>query len=96
MQIVSLVENTSHSGLKTVHGLSLYIETDKHKILFDLGPNNTVFQHAVYSSVPKLGRGVQLLVYTCKLHTFFYHFFHAARADTFHVTAYEQCIGLYI
>lgn len=46
MQIISLVENTSRSGLKTVHGLSLYIETDKHKILFDLGPDNTVFANA--------------------------------------------------
>lgn len=38
MKIISLVENTTKSELKAKHGLSLYIETKKHKILFDLGP----------------------------------------------------------
>ena len=46
MKIISLVENTTHSDLKAKHGLSLYIETKKHKILFDLGPNHTLFENA--------------------------------------------------
>lgn len=46
MRITSLVENTTHSELKAKHGLSLYIETQKHNILFDLGPDNTLFENA--------------------------------------------------
>ena len=38
MIITALVENTTKSELKAKHGLSLYIETQKHKMLFDLGP----------------------------------------------------------
>jgi len=38
MRIVTLIENTaSLNGLAAEHGLSLYIETDSHKILFDAG-----------------------------------------------------------
>ena len=46
LKITALVENTSSGNLKAVHGLSFYIETQKHKILFDLGPNGTVFENA--------------------------------------------------
>ena len=37
MRIVSLVENTSSKGLPVEHGLSLYIETDRHRVLYDTG-----------------------------------------------------------
>lgn len=46
MRITSLVENTTKSELKTKHGLSLYIETKSHKILFDLGSDSTLFENA--------------------------------------------------
>ena len=46
MKITALVENKSHCELKPKHGLSLYIETKNHKILFDLGPNHTLFENA--------------------------------------------------
>lgn len=46
MTITALVENTTKSELKAKHGLSLYIKTRKHKILFDLGPDNTLFDNA--------------------------------------------------
>lgn len=46
MKITALVENQSSCELKAKHGLSLYIETDKHKILFDLGPDKTLFENA--------------------------------------------------
>ncbi len=46
MKIISLVENTTNSELKAKHGLSFYIETRAHKILFDLGPDNTLFENA--------------------------------------------------
>ena len=35
------MENTAcDGGLCAAHGLSLYIETPKHKILFDMGPDD--------------------------------------------------------
>lgn len=47
MFIKCLVENTSISQeYKAKHGLSIYIETAKHKILFDLGPNGLFLENA--------------------------------------------------
>lgn len=46
MKITALVENQSNCDLKPTHGLSLYIETEKHKLLFDLGPDQTLFENA--------------------------------------------------
>lgn len=46
MKITALVENTSQSELKARHGLSLYIETRRHKLLFDVGPDATLFENA--------------------------------------------------
>ena len=46
MQITALVENHSHSPLQAKHGLALYIETQRHKLLFDLGPDRTLFDNA--------------------------------------------------
>ena len=40
MKIVTLLENTACAdGVHAAHGLSNYIETAKHKILFDMGPD---------------------------------------------------------
>ena len=41
-----MVENYSAHELKAAHGLALYIVTQKHKILFDLGPDGTLFENA--------------------------------------------------
>lgn len=46
MKITALVENKSEGRTIPKHGLSLYIETQKHKILFDLGPDDTLFKNA--------------------------------------------------
>ena len=47
MNIISLVENTaSKDTLGAEHGLSLYIETDRHKILFDMGQSNLFEENA--------------------------------------------------
>ena len=46
MKITALAENQSDGQLKAVHGLSLYIETPNHKILFDLGPDQTMFDNS--------------------------------------------------
>ena len=37
MKITVLTENTSACGLTFEHGLSLYIETNGHRLLFDTG-----------------------------------------------------------
>ena len=47
VKIVVLLENTAESSkLKCKHGLSLYAETEKHKILFDMGPNDFFLKNA--------------------------------------------------
>ena len=47
MKVVTLLENTScRPGLAHAHGLSLYIETPGHKILFDMGPNAAFLENA--------------------------------------------------
>ncbi len=47
MRIVNLIENTEgRAGCEYVHGLSFYIETDKHKILMDLGPSDATLENA--------------------------------------------------
>ena len=33
-------------GMKTAHGLSFYVETGEHKLLFDVGPDHTIFENA--------------------------------------------------
>lgn len=47
MKIVSLLENTTeYNNIKVEHGLSLYIETDEHKILFDMGQTGLFAENA--------------------------------------------------
>lgn len=47
MIIKTLVENISlNKNIKSKHGLSLYIETSLHKILFDLGSDKLIFENA--------------------------------------------------
>ena len=47
IRIVVLLENTKESPkLKCKHGLSLYAETEAHKILFDTGPNALFLKNA--------------------------------------------------
>ncbi|MDD2504106.1 MAG: MBL fold metallo-hydrolase [Clostridia bacterium] len=47
MRIKTLVENTSVSeDYGSEHGLSLYIETNEHKILFDVGASELFLQNA--------------------------------------------------
>lgn len=46
MKILSLVENTTNGMCRTAHALSLYIETARHKILFDVGADDTFIYNA--------------------------------------------------
>ncbi len=52
MKIISLVENRTKSDCMAKHGLSLYIGNKGHiKFLFDLGPDNTLFDNAVRRNI---------------------------------------------
>ncbi len=47
MKIVTLIENTAaREGLHAQHGLSLYIETGRHRLLFDTGQNGLFAENA--------------------------------------------------
>jgi len=47
MRLITLVENTcGKSGCIAEHGLSIYIETSKHKLLLDAGQTDAVVQNA--------------------------------------------------
>ena len=52
MKVVILMENsTCRDTVACAHGLSMYIETDKHKILFDMGPDAQFIDNAKALSV---------------------------------------------
>lgn len=46
MKIVTLLENEAAGGLCAARGLSQYIETPRHKILFDMGPDASFAENA--------------------------------------------------
>ena len=47
MRIINLIENTEGArGCICAHGLSFYIETGKHKLLFDMGPSEDTIKNA--------------------------------------------------
>lgn len=47
MKIVNLIENTEGtSGCISAHGLSFYVETEKHRLLCDLGPSEDTLKNA--------------------------------------------------
>ncbi len=46
LRLTCLAENTSFGDCRPVHGLSFYLETPKHRVLFDMGPDDTAFENA--------------------------------------------------
>jgi 7,8-dihydropterin-6-yl-methyl-4-(beta-D-ribofuranosyl)aminobenzene 5'-phosphate synthase len=48
IQITTLIENSpgEHHGLKTEHGLSFFLETEHHRILFDTGQSGAFIENA--------------------------------------------------
>lgn len=47
MRIINLVENEpGSSGCEAAHGLSFYVETENHKLLFDTSPSDVVLRNA--------------------------------------------------
>ena len=54
MVIKVLVENRSSStDFACEHGLSLYVETQKHKILFDMGASTSFLENAKKMDCPQ-------------------------------------------
>ena len=52
MKVVSLLDNLSADDRLTAeHGLSLYIETEKHRILFDTGQTDAFARNAALLGV---------------------------------------------
>lgn len=48
MKVTTLLENrTTAPSLRCEHGLSLYIETERHKLLFDSGASDAFWENAV-------------------------------------------------
>ena len=55
MRIVCLIENApGPAGFRHEHGLSLYIETDRHRILADTGASEGILTNAVLTGVDLL------------------------------------------
>lgn len=47
MKLITLMENTTcNAALHCAHGLSLYVETPRHKLLFDMGPSAAFLENA--------------------------------------------------
>ena len=47
MKMITLLENSAAgSGLRAARGLSIYVETAKHKVLFDMGPDGAFLENA--------------------------------------------------
>ena len=46
MRLVTLVEDTTAGSLPAEHGLSIYVETEKHKLLFDVGTTDLFIRNA--------------------------------------------------
>lgn len=62
MKVVILMENTAaREDLAAAHGLSVYVETPKHKILMDMGPNNDYLENAARLGVDLTAVDVAIL-----------------------------------
>ena len=47
LRIINLVENEpGFSGCEAAHGLSFYVETKNHKLLFDTSPSEVILRNA--------------------------------------------------
>lgn len=76
MKLITLIENTTCSPtLACEHGLSLYLETGAHKILFDMGQSSAFAENA-----EKLGIDLSLVDFAVLSHG---HYDHGGGLETF-------------
>lgn len=70
LRITTLIENSpgEHHGLETEHGISLLVEKDGHRLLFDTGQSG-----AFVSNAAKLGLGLGDLEYVVLSHGHYDH-----------------------
>ena len=62
MRLTVLTENTTcNAALAPEHGISFYIETDRHRILFDMGQGDLFAQHAENMNIPLNGVDIAIL-----------------------------------
>ncbi len=62
MKITALVENTTRTDdFETEHGLSLYIETANHRILFDMGQSDLFLKNAEKLGIDLKGVDIAIL-----------------------------------
>ncbi len=55
MKLTALVENLPAEGFTAAHGLSLYVEYTGRRLLFDLGPDDTLLQNAAKLGIDLTG-----------------------------------------
>ena len=76
MKVVTLMENTAcREGFRCEHGLSLYLETGDHKILFDAGQSGAFAENA-----EKLGVDLEKVDFAVLSHG---HYDHGGGLETF-------------
>ena len=76
MKLITLIENTACSpSLSCEHGLSLYLETGSHKILFDMGQSSAFADNAA-----KLGVDLSRMDFAVLSHG---HYDHGGGMETF-------------
>lgn len=69
MKITALVENISNCKLAAIHGLSLLVETKKHKLLFDVGVDQTLLENAKLCGIDLSDVDTVILSHTHNDHT---------------------------
>lgn len=64
MKITALIENTAKdNNLITMHGLSLYVQTSKHKILIDIGDGDKFLQNSLKLGVEISGVDIAIITH---------------------------------
>ncbi len=64
MRMANLVENElGDTGCESAHGLSFYIETENHKLLFDTSPSEVLIRNAQKLGVDLTSIDIVILSY---------------------------------
>ena len=70
MKIITLLENDAcRAELASARGLSLYVETGRHKVLFDMGPDEQFLRNAEKLGVDLSAVDMAVLSHRSEEHT---------------------------